>query len=261
MKDKKKYPRIYHCPWSPNLQNDDRLIETMEYFVGKRVIKTLKIDGENANLSKDYYHARSLDTSDHPSRHWIKSLWSSIRWEIPDGWVLTGENAFALHSVFYTNLPSYFLLFGIFDENYNYLPWDEVAEWAKLLNLETVPVLYDGIYNEEKIRKFEENKNETEIKGWGPKEGVSMRDIYEITDDDNTDLDDYFFEDFRHLIIEEYPLEKFAQEVQEGYVLRIADGFSYNDFDKCICKNVRKNFVKTSDHWMSEVVIPNRLKN
>jgi hypothetical protein len=232
----------------------------MDHFVGERVVKTLKLDGECTMATRDCIHARSLDSKDHPSRHWVKNLWSSIRWDIPDTYTLCGENLFALHSVYYTDLPSYFFLFGIFDENYNYLPWDEVVEWADLLGLQTAPVLYDGIYDEAEIRKFEENKNETEIKGWGPKEGVSMRDIYEITDYEDTDLDDYFFEDFRHLIIEDYPLEKFAQEVQEGYVLRIADGFEYNDFDKFISKNVRKGHVQTSNFWLNETIIPNKLK-
>jgi len=229
----------------------------MEHFVGKRVIKSLKIDGENASLSRDYYHARSLDTSDHPSRHWIKSLWSSIRWDIPENFVLTGENLFALHSVFYTDLPSYFFLFGIFDGN-NYLPWDQVVEWAELLGLETTPVLYDGIYNEEKIKQFEENKNETEIKGWGPKEGITLADLY--MDGAETDLDDYTFADFRNFIEYGWPLEKFAQEVQEGYVVRIAYGFHYDDFDKYISKVVKRGHVQTSNHWLDEKVIPNRLK-
>src|SRR6185369_8477297 len=41
-----RYPRTYHLPWSPNLTEDDRMMENTEGFVGKRVVVTVKLDGE-----------------------------------------------------------------------------------------------------------------------------------------------------------------------------------------------------------------------
>jgi hypothetical protein len=53
---------------------------------------------------------------------------------------------------------------------------------------------------------------------------------------------------------------KFDTEKQEGYVVRLADGFKYEDFGLSIAKMVRIGHVNTSNHWMNEKVIPNKLK-
>jgi len=37
---------------------------------------------------------------------------------------------------------------------------------------------------------------------------------------------------------------------QEGYVIRVADEISYNDFRLKVSKYVRKNHVQTVKHWM-----------
>lgn len=63
---------------------------------------------------------------------------------------ICGENLYAVHSIKYKNLPSYFMLFSIWIDN-KCLNWDETVEYAKILGLDIVPVIYDGIYDREKI--------------------------------------------------------------------------------------------------------------
>ena len=47
----------------------------------------------------------------------------------------------------------------------------------------------------------------------------------------------------------------------EGYVVRIADEFTYGDFRHCVAKFVRKNHVQTVKHWMhGQPVKPNGLR-
>ena len=75
-----------HLPWSPGLQNDDRLIDSLEAFHGREVVVTEKMDGENASLYSNHYHARSLDSRHHGSRDWIKSFHGTVRHNIPEGW-------------------------------------------------------------------------------------------------------------------------------------------------------------------------------
>lgn len=44
----------------------------------------------------------------------------------------------------------------------------------------------------------------------------------------------------------------------EGYIIRLADGFNYKDFRHSIAKFVRKGHVQTNKHWMhGQRVIPN----
>lgn len=150
---KMKYPRTFHLPWSRSLTDDDKILQNTDHFIGKEVIVTEKCDGENTNMYNDHIHARSIDSKDHESRHWVKQLHAQIKTNIPDNWRLCGENLYALHSISYEELPSYFLLFSIWNEQNICLSWDETVEWANLLGLETVPVLYRGIYDEEKIKE------------------------------------------------------------------------------------------------------------
>jgi hypothetical protein len=145
-----KYPRTQHLPLSPGRTEDDLSLTDTHIFEGKHVVITEKVCGENTTLYSDYAHARSLDSGYHPSRTWVKQLQARVGPDLPQDWRLAGENAFAQHSIAYDKLPSYFLLFSIWNEKNECLSWEETKEWAELLGLETVPVLYEGLWDEEK---------------------------------------------------------------------------------------------------------------
>jgi hypothetical protein len=108
-----KYPRTHHLPWSEGVNDDDRVLSSLEPFVGRRVIVTEKMDGENATLYRDYTHARSVDGRNHPSRNWLKQYWSRFSADISEGWRVCGENLYATHSICYAALPTYFMGFSI----------------------------------------------------------------------------------------------------------------------------------------------------
>ena len=161
-----KYIRTYHLPWSEGSTSDDKTLPNTNHFIGKRVVSTLKMDGENTGMTCDHIHARSLDSKDHPSRHWVKGLWGSIRYDIPEGMKIFGENMYAKHSIEYTNLDTYFYVFGILEGDI-FLSWDSVKEWCELLNLKHVPVLYEGIYDEELIKSlYKDNYDGNVMEGY-----------------------------------------------------------------------------------------------
>ena len=197
--DQVKYPRTYHLPWSLGLNEDDRVMEDLSGFYGKRIIVTKKMDGENTSLYNDYYHARSLDSNNHVSRNWCKQFWSKIKHDIPKGWRVCGENLYAKHSISYNDLLSYFYGFSIWNELNVCLDWDSTLEWFNLLGIVSVPVVYDGAWDEKLIKN--------------------------ICQDNDSDTN-------------------------EGYVIRVADNFSYIDFKKYVAKFVRKNHIQTVKHWM-----------
>ncbi len=202
-----KYPKTMHCSWSPGLQNDDRRLETYEKFLGKAVVVTLKMDGENTSMYSDAIHARSLDSGDHPSRHWVKGLWGSIQYRIPQGWRICGENLFALHTIPYSNLESYFQVFSVWTEQNFCLSWEDTVSFCEELGLHTVPVLWEGIYNENQIK------------------GIVL-----------------------------------DTEKEEGYVARLAEGFSYDEFSRSVFKWVREGHVQEDgSHWMTKPVVKNRV--
>lgn len=182
--DKVKAPRTYHLPWSPGLTNDDRIMDDVRIFEGRRVVVTAKMDGESCSCYTDYIHARSLDYDPHESRDWMKKFHASFAYSIPQGMRVCGENLYAKHAIHYQNLESYFQVFGIWDEHNVCLSWDETVFWVGLLGLTTVPVLYDGIWNETTVRALYQS-----MLNGDPMEGYVVRTS-----------DEFLYKDFRKCV-------------------------------------------------------------
>lgn len=204
-----KYPRTYHLEWSEGKTSDDKTLYDLSSFIGKEIVITLKLDGENTTMMKDSFYARSLDSNNHPSRNLVKGIWGNIKHEIPDNWRICGENLYAKHSIEYNDLSSYFMVFSIWNEKNECLSVDDTLEYCKLLGLEHVPILYRAKFNE------------------------------------------YFLQNFG--IID--------TEKDEGYVIRLCGSFKFDDFSKSVAKWVRKNHVTTDEHWTTQKIVPNKLKN
>lgn len=169
MSPRYKYPRTPHLPWSPGATDDDvRQLDT-SCFSGCDVVVTEKMDGENTTVYPDHIHARSVDSAHHPSRTGVKQLLGRVGPSIPPGWRLCGENLQAVHSLAYTDLPSWFLLFSIFDATNTCLGWDATTEWAALLDLDVVPVIWRGTWDERQVRSL------TEIIDPARREGLVVR--------------------------------------------------------------------------------------
>jgi len=151
---KVKYPRTYHFPWSPNLINDDRMLESLDGFVGKEVVITQKMDGENTSMYRDNLHARSIEYENHITRDLVKAIHGRIKSDIPEDWRICGENCYAKHSIKYDNLPGYFLVFSVWNEKNECLSWDDTLEWAALLDLQTVPKMFRTTWSDDLIEKL-----------------------------------------------------------------------------------------------------------
>jgi|SRR6056297_2581739 len=154
-----KYPRTIHLPWSEGVSSDDIKTFDDSFFHGKKVVVTEKMDGENTTLYNNYIHARSIDSIDHESRHYVKNFWNGIKYLIPDNIRVCGENLYAKHSIYYNNLSSYFLCFSVW-LNDKCLPWDKTRNFCSDINIDIVPVLYEGIYDKEKIKSLFDNNME-----------------------------------------------------------------------------------------------------
>jgi hypothetical protein len=120
-------------------------------MLGKQVVVTEKMDGENTSIYNDGVHARSLDGRTHSSRSWVKQLQAQIRYQLPDGLRLCGENLYAQHSIRYDELDSYFYLFSVW-ENRRCLSWNDTLSWADRLGLAMPPVLYEGLWDEKALQ-------------------------------------------------------------------------------------------------------------
>ncbi len=202
-----KYPRTPHLPWSEGTDDEDKILSSIDHFENKGVVVTLKYDGENFSLYHDFLHARSADSRDHLSRHWLKAFHSQIRELIPESYRVCGENLFAKHSIYYEDLESYFYGFSIWRNDFC-LDWNSTAQMFTTIGIIPVKVIYYDIFDKAKI-----------ISAYAP-----------------------------------------YKERHEGYVIRLAGSFKYNEFDKSVAKFVRKDHIQTDKHWMFSKITKNKLK-
>lgn len=100
-----------------------------------------------------YFHARSIDGNGHSSQDWLKKYIQSWCYLIPTNWRVCGENLFAKHSIQYEfkNEKELFQVFGVYDNQNNCLSWDDVVNFCKEMNILTVPIIYIGKYDKDKI--------------------------------------------------------------------------------------------------------------
>lgn len=144
-----KYPRTPHLPSSPGATSDDKhaSAEAIAHLSsGIELVTTEKLDGGNVTMGRGdkSFFARSLDSGTHSWDTQAKALWAKVRWDIPEGWRISGESLLAQRSVAYDDLDDIYLVFGIWDDTNTLLDWDATVEYAELLGLHTVPVLYRG---------------------------------------------------------------------------------------------------------------------
>lgn len=137
--------RIVHLPWSEGAGDDDIVDASVEHFAGREVTVTLKLDGENATLYRDYIHARSLGAMSHPSQSKVKAFHATIAHEIPERWRVCVENCAAEHTYGYDDLDSLFPVTAVFDERNVRLAWNDMVEVAGMIGLPTAPVLGDAL--------------------------------------------------------------------------------------------------------------------
>jgi hypothetical protein len=182
-----KYNRTYHLPWSPGSTNDDRISDNVESLLGKEIVITEKLDGENCGMTDEGVYARShaAFTTSAWSREVRQLHKLSVEDELGDGFFLFGENMEGIHSIEYTNLESYFYIFGIRDNDI-WTPWEKVEEYSYLLDIPTVPVLFKGIVNSAKeLQQIVEDLVSKPSELGGQREGIVVRNAGEF---DNSDF-------------------------------------------------------------------------
>jgi len=184
-----KYNRTYHLPWSPGATSDDKISKIIDSLIGVDIVITEKLDGENCGMTNGGVYARSHAT-------FTTSAWSrevrqlhdlKVRGNLDDGVFLFGENMEGIHSIEYSNLKSYFYIFGVRDNNI-WIPWESVEEYSYLLDIPTVPVLFKGVVSSEKELKDIVDKLVSEPSELGgEREGIVVRNAGMFHNDDFKD--------------------------------------------------------------------------
>lgn len=200
-----KYPRTPHLQWSPGATDDDIKWPQGGYMHDmEQVVVTEKMDGECTTIYDDFLHARSVESGYHESRTWVKNFAAKWQHELSPTQRVCGENVYAVHSIEYEGLQTYFYGFSMWDDR-RCLSWENTLEWFELLGIVPAPVLFEGTWAE-----------------------------------------------FRNEVIPSVP-------EREGYVVRAAGSFMYDEFHQRVAKYVRENHVQTTRHWKQGKVEKNRL--
>lgn len=181
-----KYNRTYHLFFSPGATNDDRMSKSVDTLLGIDIVITEKLDGENCGMTDHGVYARSHAAfTISPWSREVRALHKlSVEDELGEGVYLFGENMEGIHSIEYTNLTSYFYIFGIRDNNI-WIPWEKVEEYSYLLDIPTVPVLFKGVINSEKeLKDLTEKLASEPSELGGHREGIVVRNASLFHDDD-----------------------------------------------------------------------------
>lgn len=207
-----KYPRTYHVPFSPGATKDDKKLKDgwFEYYRGKEIVFTEKLDGENSCLCQKGVFARSHGAETRSP--WSINLWgdNGLYWKvkglIDDDLLIFGENLYGEHSIHYEKLRDYFHVFACYNETTDkWWSWDDVKFVSKVLGVPHVPTLWRGIAESE--------------------------------------------DQIRELIIQTMNMPSAYGNTKEGVVIRLANEFDGEDFPNYVCKYVRANHVQTDEHW------------
>lgn len=211
----RKYGRTFHYPFSPGTTSDDRINPNYWEDLAdiENLVHTEKLDGENTCLNQYGVFARShVAPTVHPWSAYLKPKWESIKNELGDLEIF-GENIYAIHSIEYNRIEHHFYVFAIryLDK---WLSWEETKFYAQALDFAVVPEL-----------SFDKPKAESEIKklvlDLAAKESrFGSQDI----------------------------IDKNACTM-EGIVSRNTAEYLVYDFKQNVFKYVRKNHVKTDEHW------------
>ena len=207
-----KYPRTYHVPFSPGATKDDKKLKDgwFEYYRGKEIVLTEKLDGENSCLCQRGVFARSHGAETRSP--WSINLWGDdgLYWKvkgfIDDDLLVFGENLYGEHSIHYSKLKDYFHVFACYNEtNDKWWSWDDVKFVSKVLGVPHVPTLWRG-------------RAESE-------------------------------DQIRELIVQTMNVPSAYGDEKEGILMRLAGEFNGDDFPNYVCKYVRANHVQTDEHW------------
>lgn len=206
---KLKYPRTLHWPWSETIHKDDKIHQNPEFFIGKEVVVTEKLDGGNSMLLEGTAFARS--TGQEATAGWFAMVKKHHAWktyEYPQI-AFYGEDLFGIHSIEYDAIPETqtYHLFAVRDFATNmFASWDDLRHlWSAAINVPVVPEVFRGKFSSlEEITAFfkAERQNRSAL---GPE--------------------------------------------REGFVMRVAEEFHADEFQQKVCKFVRAGHVQTDEHW------------
>ncbi len=165
MKSFIKFPRTSHIYDGRNYRNDLQLTEsdTIDFF-SKPIIVQEKLDGTNVGLrfhdSNLLSQTRGQYLSDDDNFYKKLFQWCSIHYDelltvLGEDKILFGEWMLNKHSIYYDKLPSFFMVFDVFDvSNEKFYSQKRVNDLLSGTSIKQMPILHEGIINLDGLHEF-----------------------------------------------------------------------------------------------------------
>lgn len=182
-----RFPRTPHLAWLGSGQpRDDKVLanEAAAELVSHVVTVEEKVDGANLGISLgpgselrmqnrgSYLDLKALHPQFKPLRHWLAARHAALVNALAGNRILFGEWCYARHSVHYTRLPDWFLLFDVYDHAAGrFWSADRRDRLAAESDLATVPRLTRGRFDLQGLRAMLGPSRF----GDGPAEGICVR--------------------------------------------------------------------------------------
>jgi hypothetical protein len=247
-----KYPRTRHLEGS-RLQLGDEDLEQVpfEALRGRFCVVEEKLDGANAGLSLDADGRVRMQSRGHAlvggarEKHWdLFKRWArahatSLTELLAGGVTLYGEWLYAKHTIFYDQLPHYFLEFDVRDRAGAFWSTERRREHLAGSSVRSVPVLWQGVVKDP--RTLPELVGDSLYKSAGWRDRLRASAVAAGVDADR--------------ISAETDLEDKA----EGLYIKVEEGGVVVDRLKWIRASFLTAVVDSGSHWLARPIVPNVL--
>lgn len=246
-----KYPRTQHVEGS-RLQAGDEDLDSVPFRQLERryLVVEEKLDGANAALSFDadgelYLQSRGHFLTGGPRekhfnrfKQWAHCHRQAFREVISSRYTVYGEWLYAKHTIFYDQLPHYFMEFDVLDtDTGSFLSTDARCNLLAELPIVSAPVLWRGLA--EKLDDLIALVGRSLYKSPHWREqlaGAAGRDIERVRQE--TD----------------------PSELMEGLYIKVEEDGKVVERYKYVRASFLNSVVESGSHWLQRPIVPNQLR-
>ncbi|GCE25537.1 DNA ligase III [Dictyobacter alpinus] len=250
-----KYPRTPHLEGSGLQKGDEDLaILPFRSLLGKQLVIEEKVDGANSAISLDTSGQLLLQSRGHyltggprEAQFQLLKTWAYSHtaefWEVlGERYILYGEWLYAKHTVFYTELPHYFLEFDIYDKQTE--TFLSTAQRRNLLDqlpfVVSARIVYQGQL--QSLQQLQDLLTQSPYIG-----DRHLERLQEICQQKQLRAD---------LALKETD----PSILMEGLYLKVEDEASVSERWKYVRSSFKQALTGSESHWMNRPIIPNLLR-
>jgi hypothetical protein len=252
-----KYPRTPHILGSGIQRGDEDLAaQPFRELAGRFLVVEEKMDGANCAISFDddcslllqsrghYLTGGPREAQFHLFKTWANRYMTELWDLLTNRYIMYGEWLYAKHTVFYTDLPHYFLEFDIYDRQTGQFlsTARRQALLAQTPFVVSVKVLYEGsgIQTVEQLQAL-------------------IRHSFFISDDHLEQLRALCQE--KRVDYAQVLKETDSSPLMEGLYIKVEEDDVVKERYKYVRGGFLQTIVESESHWLNRPLLPNRLRN